>query len=84
MTMITATSRENVAGSPAARAADLAKTYGKAGTAVTRQPAAPRWQFDCTTTTTDVGPFPRRARARAVQRTLATALLGNFPAGGTP
>ena len=35
--------------------------------------AAPRWRFDFTATTPDVGLFPRRAWARAVQRAVAAA-----------
>lgn len=37
------------------------------------EPAAPRWRFDFTATTPDVGLFPRRAWARAVLRVVAAA-----------
>ncbi len=82
MTVITTASRENITGSPAARAAGL-KTYGKAGTVVTRRPAAPRRRFGFIATTPHVGLFPRRARARAARRTVPAVLLADFPAGHT-
>ncbi|MBO0823425.1 MAG: PLP-dependent aminotransferase family protein [Actinobacteria bacterium] len=44
-----------------------------AATPAAREPAAPRWRFDFTATTPDVGLFPRRSWARAVQRAVAAA-----------
>lgn len=88
MTVIIATSRENITGSPAARAAGRVKTYGKAGTVVTRRPAAPRRRLGFIATAPDVGPFARRAWAQAAERAAAAVLLAHFPAGhaegGTP
>jgi hypothetical protein len=83
MTVITATSSRNVTGSPATRAADLVTTYGKAGTVVTRQPAAPRRRFGFIATAPDVGLFPWRARARTAGRTVTAVVLAYFPAGHT-
>lgn len=88
MTVITATSGENVTGSPAARAAGLMKTYGKAGTVITRRPAAPRRWFGLVAAAPDIGLLRRRARAQAAEQAVAAALLARFPpghaAGGTP
>jgi hypothetical protein len=80
MAMITATSRENITGSPAGRTGDVVKTYGEARAAVARQPAAPRCRFGFTATTPGARLFPRPAWAHAVQRMVAATLLGNFPA----
>jgi hypothetical protein len=88
MTVITATSRENITGSPAARAAGLVKTHGKAETVVTRQPSAPRRRLGFIATAPDVALFPRRGWAQAAGRTAAAVLPADFPAGhaagGTP
>jgi GntR family transcriptional regulator/MocR family aminotransferase len=44
-----------------------------AGQPPTAEPSTPRWRFDFSATTPDVGLFPRRAWLRAVERALRTA-----------
>ena len=44
-----------------------------AGPPPAAEPSAPRWRFDFTATTPDVGLFPRRAWIRAVERALRAA-----------
>jgi GntR family transcriptional regulator/MocR family aminotransferase len=44
-----------------------------AGQPPAAEPGAPRWRFDFSATTPDVGLFPRRAWVRAVERALRTA-----------
>jgi GntR family transcriptional regulator / MocR family aminotransferase len=52
------------------RSAPVVAVVAAAAPAV-EEPAAPRWRFDFTAVTPDVGLFPRRAWARAVQRAVA-------------